>query len=170
MYLLLPLFHSSSDCLPLTVDRTRAVHSFKRHRENMQNLMSSHCISQLANRLRAEYIITEEVRSNACHASRTSVERSRVLLDCMESKIEGDPSCFKKIIRIMKSEDLGFKSVAEALLEKYCELSSFCSLGVCVVMVPMHMALTVYSAPPCDPQSHNPWPLSGMLCYTRSPV
>jgi len=95
----------------------------------MQNLMrDSHCISQLAICLHAEYIITEDVRSNVCHASGTSIERSRVLLDCMESKIEDDPSCFKKIIDIMKSEDLGFKSVAEALVERYCELSSCCGL------------------------------------------
>jgi len=86
----------------------------------MLNLFPN-CLPQLASHLYAECIITKEVFKNARHVNRTDSEKSEALLDCMESKIEDDPSYFKKIVDILKSKDLDLESVAEALMERYCE-------------------------------------------------
>ena len=72
-------------------------------------------------------MIPEGVKENACNSNLARKERGMALLDCVQSKIEENPSNFSKFVVILGLTDSFLKSQAEKLVENYNYLSDLSS-------------------------------------------
>jgi len=94
------------------------VRAFKKERIPLLNLIS-HCLPSLANSLYAKSLISEDVRDKACNEVLGKKMRGVALLDCIESRIEGDLN-FHDFIKILEDETF-LREAAHRLIHNYCE-------------------------------------------------
>ena len=74
-----------------------------------------HCLPTLAESLYAQSLISRDVHEKVFNQNFSCNERSATLLNCIEDKVEVDPSVFSKIIGILKSEPY-LSSLADHLI------------------------------------------------------
>jgi len=115
---MLTCFCYSPSALPSTIDPTVAVRAFKNERIPLLNLIT-HCLHSLANSLYSKSLISDDVRDKACNEVLGNKVRGVALLDCIESRIEGD-LYFHDFVKILKDE-LFLREAADHLVHSYCE-------------------------------------------------
>ena len=110
---------SVSVLLPSTINPTVAINAFRSQLDLLLNLIR-HCLPSLASSLYAKSMIPGDIKEKACNLNLGSNERGVALLDCVQSKLEGEPSDFSKFVAILESEPY-LRSQAKQLVKNYCE-------------------------------------------------
>ena len=62
------------------------------------------CLTTLANKLLAKFVITQEIFDKACNPCHESRERAAYLLSCVQDRIKTEPADFVKVVEILESE------------------------------------------------------------------
>lgn len=113
------LIISSIYSLPPTIDQKVAVEAFKRHRGLLRNLIR-HCLPSLTNYLIEEDLISNDVKETACNEIRNISVRVMALLDCVQDKIEAEPSYFTKFVHILELEPF-LRGLAKTIVSTYMQ-------------------------------------------------
>ena len=93
----------SSAQLPSSIDPEVAVVAFQSQRDVLLVAICS-CLTTLANKLLAKFVISPEVLEKACHDRIVSRERAAYLLSCVQDRIKTEPADFVKVVDILESE------------------------------------------------------------------
>ena len=62
------------------------------------------CLTTLANKLLAKFVITQEIFDKACNPCHESREHAAYLLSCVQDRIKTEPADFVKVVEILESE------------------------------------------------------------------
>ena len=123
IYFLSSSTSSSLSLLPPTIDCEVASKALRSQRGLLLNPIR-HCLPTLANLLRAEYIIPDDVYEDVCNQAVSKSKRCGDLLECMEDRVESFPSDFIKIVHILESEPF-LQHIAAELVHSYCECKTW---------------------------------------------
>ena len=107
--------------LPANIDPAAAVSSFRSQQEMILKLIRN-CLPTLATSLYSQRIIPQDVKEKACNENRGSSERAGALLECVEARIEVQPSDFTMVVHILESDPF-LEVLAEELVQNYREFS-----------------------------------------------
>ena len=80
-----------------------AVAAFQSQRDVLLVAICS-CLTTLANKLLAKFVITREIFDKACNPRNESRERAAYLLGCVQDRIKTEPDDFVKVVDILDSE------------------------------------------------------------------
>ena len=119
-------FLSSSTQLPDTIDPAVAVVAFQSQRDVLLEAICS-CLTTLANKLLAKFVITSETLEKACNERNGSVERAVYLLSCVQKRIKTEPADFVKVVDILESEPTLTRQ-ARLLVDSYCKCNVYYGL------------------------------------------
>ena len=119
-------FLSSSTQLPDTIDPAVAVVAFQSQRDVLLEAICS-CLTTLANKLLAKFVITSETLEKACNERNGSVERAVYLLSCVQKRIKTEPADFIKVVDILESEPTLTRH-ARLLVDSYCKCNVYYGL------------------------------------------
>ena len=112
-------FLSSSTQLPRSIDPALAVAVFQSQQDVLLVAICS-CLTTLANKLLAKFVITQEISEKARNSRNESRERASYLLSCVQDRIKTEPADFIKVVDILESEPTLTRQ-ARQLVESYCE-------------------------------------------------
>ena len=105
-----------------------AIEAFRIQRELLCESIC-HCLPLITDQLYSTFMISRDARERACNSCLTIHERTGILLDCVEARLETVPSDFAKFIEILKS-DRYLQPLAENVIKSYRELLfSLCCFG-----------------------------------------
>ena len=99
----LKILSCSSAQLPESIDPAVAVAAFQSQRDVLLVAICS-CLTTLANKLLAKFVITQEIFDKACNPFHESRERAAYLLSCVQDRIKTEPADFVKVVDILESE------------------------------------------------------------------
>ena len=113
----------SSAQLPENIDPAVAVVAFQSQRDVLIVAICS-CLTTLANKLLAKFVVTQEIFNKACNPRNESRERAAYLLSCVQDRIKTEPADFVKVVDILESEPTLTRQ-ARQLVDSYrkCRLS-----------------------------------------------
>lgn len=118
------LFSSSPTKLPDVIDCEVAVAAFQSQRADLLEAIWA-CLTILANKLLAKFIINRDVLEKACNDRYESArDRGVYLLDRMQDRITTVPSDFITIVDILKSEPT-LTILAGQIVDSYSEYNNF---------------------------------------------
>ena len=63
-----------------------------------------YCLTTLANKLLAKFVISPEMFEKACYDRTVSGERAVYLLSCLQDRIKAVPADFVKVVDVLESE------------------------------------------------------------------
>ena len=109
----------SSAQLPDNIDSAVAVAAFQSQRDVLLVAICS-CLTTLANKLLAKFIVTQDVFDKACNPRNGSRERAAYLLSCVQDRIKTEPADFVKVVAILESEPTLTRQ-ARQLVDSYCK-------------------------------------------------
>ena len=89
--------------LPESIDAEVAVAAFQSQRDVLLVAICS-CLTTIASKLLAKFVISPEVLEKACHDRIVSRERAAYLLSCVQDRIKREPADFVKVVDILESE------------------------------------------------------------------
>ena len=111
----------SCDCrsaqLPDSIDAEVAVAAFQSQRDVLLTAIHS-CLTEVANKLLAKFVISPEMFDKACNPRNESRERAAYLLSCVQDRIKTEPADFVKVVDILESE-LTLTRQARQLVDSY---------------------------------------------------
>ena len=113
--------YSSSTQLPDSIDPAVAVAAFQSQRAVLLEAICS-CLTTLANKLLAKFVISPEMCEKACNERNGSRERAAYLLSSVQDRIKTEPADFVKVVDILVSEPT-LTQQARQLVERYCKCS-----------------------------------------------
>ena len=93
----------SSAQLPSSIDPEAAVVAFQSQRDVLLVAICS-CLTTIASKLLAKFVISPEVLEKDCHDRIVSRERAAYLLSCVQERIKTEPADFVKVVDILESE------------------------------------------------------------------
>ena len=113
------MLHSSSAQLPEGIDPVVAAAAFQSQRDVLLVAICS-CLTTLANKLLAKFVITSETLEKACNERNGSREHAVYLLSCVQDRIRTEPAIFVKVVDILESEPTLTRQ-ARQLVDNYSE-------------------------------------------------
>ena len=114
------LIYCSSAGLPDTINPTVAVAAFQSQQAVLLEGIHSN-LTTLATKLLAEFVINRDIHDKACNERNGKVERSLILLSCIQDRMKTEPAVFTKVVDIFESEPT-LTHLASQLVDGYCEL------------------------------------------------
>ena len=107
----------SSALLPSTIDAEVAVAVFQSQRDVLLTAIHS-CLTEVANKLLAKFVISPEMFDKACNPRNESRERAADLLSCVQDRIKTEPADFVKVVDVLESEPILTRQ-ARQLVDSY---------------------------------------------------
>ena len=107
----------SSAQLPSSIDAEVAVAAFQSQRDVLLIAIHS-CLTEVANKLLAKFVISQEMFDKACNPRNDSRERAADLLSCVQDRIKTEPADFVRVVDILESEPILTRQ-ARQLVDSY---------------------------------------------------